>query len=366
MPNDNFYIKRCIELALKGTGKVSPNPRVGAVVVSGGEIIGEGYHKYFGGPHAEVSSLQGLTKDDVQEATLYVNLEPCCFEGKTPACSDLIMNLGILRVVVGMADPNPRVNGCGVDCLRKAGITVKTGVWEKQCRELNRGYIKYITTGMPEVILKTANTLDGRIGTASGDSRWITGKTARTYTHALRAEFDAIMVGVRTVLADNPMLNVRHVEGKNPLRVIVDSRLRTPFDFNVVQDQDKLPTVIFVAENISHDKCAPYQQLGCQVIKMPLLDNGYLSLPDILKHLGDMGVCTLMVEGGATVFSSFLAQGLADRLISVVAPKVIGADGIPVIGNFGISLMGEVESWKFRRVKKLGEDVMLDIILKDY
>ena len=353
-------------MAGKGTGFVSPNPRVGAVVVSGGRIIGEGYHERFGGPHAEVNALKDLQVEDLQTATLYVSLEPCCFMGKTPACSDLIISMKIPRVIIGMRDPNPQVDGCGIGILRDAGVEVKVGVLEKKCRELNRGYIKHITTGMPEVILKTANTLDGRIGTASGDSRWITGKTARTYTHCLRAKCDAILVGVNTVLADDPMLNVRHVEGRNPLRVIIDSRLRTPLRAKIVQDQETIPTIIFTGDQVTEEAAEVYRKLDCRVERVPFDRSGYLSISQILKHLGGLGVTSLLVEGGATVFTSFLRQKLADRLITVVAPKIIGAEGIPAIGELGIGRMAEVETWKFRRVKKLGPDVMLDIILKEY
>lgn len=366
MTDDVKYMRRCLELAGKGTSNVSPNPRVGAVVVSGGRIIGEGYHERFGGPHAEVNALRDLQAEDLREAALYVSLEPCCFQGKTPACSDLILSMKIPRVVIGMTDPNPRVDGCGIGALREAGVEVKVGVLEKKCRELNRGYIKHITTGMPEVILKTANTLDGRIGTASGDSRWITGKTARTYTHSLRAKCDAILVGVNTVLADDPMLNVRHVEGRNPLRVIIDSKLRTPLKAKVVQDQETVPTIIYTGDNVSDEGVREYLSLGCRVEKVSFDQGGYLSLAQILKHLGGLGVSSLLVEGGAAVFTSFLQQKLADRLITVVAPKIIGAEGIPAIGELDISRMAEVERWKFKRVKKLGRDVMLDIILREY
>jgi len=245
-------------------------------------------------------------------------------------------------------------------------VVVKVGVMEKQCRELNRGYIKHITTGIPEVILKTAISLDGRIGTKTGDSRWITGKTARTYTHSLRAEYDAVMVGINTVLADNPMLNVRHVEGHNPLRVIIDSKLRVPLDYNVLQEQDKLPTIIFTAENIPDDRIDPYVSSGCKVVKIPQDEANLLSLLHILKHLGGLGVTSVLVEGGALLYTSFLRQNLADRLIAVIAPKVIGGDGVPVLSNLGIERMSDVAAWKFHRIDRLGDDVMLDIILKEY
>lgn len=366
MITDRKYMQRCMELARKGTGRVSPNPRVGAVVVRDGEVIGEGYHEYFGGPHAEVNALRDLSPEQTRNAELYVNLEPCCFTGKTPACTDLILYKKVKRVIIGMSDPNPKVNGCGIAALRKAGIDITVGVMEKQCRELNRGYIKHITTGLPEVIVKTAMSLDGRLGTVTGDSRWITSKTARTFTHALRAEFDAILVGVRTVLTDNPMLNVRHVTGRNPLRVVVDSRLRTSLEANVANEQKELPTVFFCSEDVEEERRKPFIFRGCRVVSVPVHEPGYLSLTEILKHLGRMGVSTLLVEGGATVYTSFLQQKLADRLITVIAPKVIGADGVPVIGNLGVTKMSEVESWKFRKVKRMGEDVMVEIVLKEY
>ncbi|NQS99000.1 MAG: bifunctional diaminohydroxyphosphoribosylaminopyrimidine deaminase/5-amino-6-(5-phosphoribosylamino)uracil reductase RibD [candidate division Zixibacteria bacterium] len=364
--NDSKYIRRCLKLAQRGAGYVSPNPKVGAVVMVNGEIISEGWHQKYGGRHAEVRALENLSSAQLREAILYVNLEPCCFQGKTPPCTELIIGKGVPQVVIGMLDPNPKVNGKGIEKLRQSGINVEVGVLERKCRELNRGYIKHITTGLPEVILKTAVSLDGRIGAVSGDSRWITGKPARIYMHKLRSEYDAIMVGVRTVLADNPMLNVRHIEGRSPLRVILDSRLRTPLNAKVLTEQEKLPTIIFTSDNVPQDKIGAYTDLGSKVIQTPLHPSGYLSLPDILKHLGRLGVTTVLVEGGATVFTSFLNQELADRLMVVIAPKIIGADGIPVIGNLGISRMSEVESWKFNRIKRLGGDVLLDIILKEY
>ncbi len=365
MPDDRYYMRRCLQLAELGAGRVSPNPKVGAVVVSNGKIIGEGYHQYFGGPHAEVNALQGLTPDKLRKATLYVNMEPCCFVGKTPPCVELILQKSVERVVVGMIDPNPKVNGSGIDLLRKGGVAVKVGVLYKQCRELNRGYIKHITSALPEVILKTANTLDGRIATSSGESRWITSKEARIFSHSLRAKYDAIMVGIGTIIVDNPMLNIRHIEGENPVRVILDSKLRTPLKSNVVKNQDTIPTIIFTARSVSQDKIASYINLGCKVVQTPKEQDNRLSLRHILRHLAGLGITSVLVEGGTTVFTSFLQQNLVDRLIIMVAPKVIGGDGIPVFGNLGISRMSQMKSWKFHRIKRIGEDVMLDIILTE-
>ncbi len=359
-------MKRCLELAEKGAGYVSPNPKVGAVVVKTGEIIAEGYHRKFGGPHAEVNALAPLTPEQLKGATLYLNLEPCCFQGKTPPCTELILEKRVPRLVVGMIDPNPRVCCSGIDYLRKSGVEVKLGVLEKKCRELNRAYIKHITTGLPEVIVKTAHTLDGRIATRVGDSRWITAKPARTFTHTLRARSGAILVGSGTVIADNPMLTVRHVQGPNPLRVVLDGRLRTSPDAKVYADQAEIPTVLFTAEGHSDDELAPFRDRGVEVVKFHLDDRGSPPLMDILKHLGNRGVNSVLVEGGAGVFTSFIREKLVDRKIAVVAPKLIGGDGVSVFGNLGIEKMSDVETWRFRRVKRLGADVMLEIILKDY
>jgi len=360
------YMYRCLELAKKGAGNVSPNPMVGAVVVVGGKIIGEGYHRYFGGPHAEVEALRGLTADQVSNSTLYLNLEPCCHWGKTPPCTDLILKMKVPEVVVGMIDPNPKVNCSGVEKLRANGLEVRVGVLEKKCRELNWAYLKRRSQGIPGVILKTANTIDGRIGTLTGDSRWITSKKARTFAHQLRAECDAIMVGIGTVLADNPMLTVRHVEGKNPLRVVLDKSLRTPLNSKVVESQETAPTIIFTQKNLDKDRAAQLEKIGVRIEPVELDDTGILSLNEILLNLGEKGIMTLMVEGGRAVFTSFIKQNIIDRLITVLAPKIIGSEGIPVFGELGIKAMSEVEEWRFNRVKRIGPDVMFEIIHREY
>ena len=356
-------MRRCIEIARRSAGYVSPNPMVGAVVLSDGEIIAEGYHKFFGGPHAEVEALRNLSSEQLENAVLYISLEPCCFEGKTPPCTELILSKGVKKVVVGMLDPNPKVNGKGVKILRDAGVNVEVGLLEHQCREINFGYIKRMEKGLPGVMCKIAISLDGRIGTSTKDSRWITGKAARIYAHKLRAEFDAILIGVGTVLADDPMLNVRHIEGNQPLRVIMDSNLRTPLTAKILQNQSNTPTVIFISEQVEDDRIAGFIKLGAKVEKTALDKEGNLSIVEILKHLSVLGVTNIMVEGGAAIFTSFLKEKLVDRLNVVIAPKLIGSDGIPAIKELGISKMSDVEEWNFRTVKRMGEDVLLEIVL---
>jgi diaminohydroxyphosphoribosylaminopyrimidine deaminase/5-amino-6-(5-phosphoribosylamino)uracil reductase len=366
LDNPNKYMHRCLELAKKGVGNVSPNPMVGAVVVADGKIIGEGYHRYYGGPHAEVEALKSLTTGKLSNATLYLNLEPCCHWGKTPPCTDLILKLKVPRVVVGMIDPNPKVNCSGIETLRSNGVEVSVGLLEKRCRELNWAYIKRRSYGLPGVILKTATTIDGRIGTSTGDSRWITSKKARAFAHQIRAECDAILVGIGTILADDPMLTVRHVKGRNPVRVVLDKNLRTPLNSKVLEDQKSAPTIIFTQKSLGEKEIAKYDNDSVKIVQIDLDETGDLSLHEVLKYLSEKGILTVMVEGGRTVFTSFIMQNIIDRLITVVAPKIIGEDGVPVFGKLGIKNMSEVDEWSFNRVKRIGPDVMFEIIHREY
>ena len=318
-------------------------------------------------------TLGGFKKDRIRRAgsehidarspgTLHPWLEDLLF---FPAQDSPFPGVGIeaRESDAGMLDPNPKVNGKGVKILRDAGVNVEVGLLEHQCREINFGYIKRMEKGLPGVMCKIAISLDGRIGTSTKDSRWITGKAARIYAHKLRAEFDAILIGVGTVLADDPMLNVRHIEGNQPLRVIMDSNLRTPLTAKILQNQSNTPTVIFISEQVEDDRIAGFIKLGAKVEKTALDKEGNLSIVEILKHLSVLGVTNIMVEGGAAIFTSFLKEKLVDRLNVVIAPKLIGSDGIPAIKELGISKMSDVEEWNFRTVKRMGEDVLLEIVL---
>lgn len=339
---------------------------VGAVLVVDNQIVSEGWHRRHGGPHAESAALKDIPPEVGCQGTLYVNLEPCCFTGKTPPCTELIIKKRIPRVIVGMADPNSLVNGKGLQILRNQGIEITTGILENECRELNRSYCKYITTGLPEIILKTAATLDGRIGTKTTDSRWITGIRARTFTHKMRAEIDAVMVGIGTVLADDPQLTVRHVKGRNPVRVIIDTNLRTPIGSKVLNSGDKTKTYIFAGEKLDRSKIDLYSGSNCEVIQVGLDEQGHVDLEQVFKHLGGLGIASVMVEGGGTVFSGILKRRLADKIVAVIAPKIIGGDGIPLFKEIGIEKMSEVDTFMFNKIRRLGDDLMIEIVLKEH
>jgi diaminohydroxyphosphoribosylaminopyrimidine deaminase/5-amino-6-(5-phosphoribosylamino)uracil reductase len=292
-----------LRLARRGLGRTSPNPAVGAVVVKGGKVISSGYHRLAGLPHAEIEALKSLDKKELRGATLYVTLEPCCHHGRTPPCTEAIIASGVKSVVVGALDPNPRVAGKGIRVLKAAGITVTNGVLEEDCASLNDWYAKYITTGLPYVTLKLASTLDGRIATASGESRWITGEEARRYVHRMRLKTDAVMVGASTVVKDDPELTVRHVRGRDPMKVIVDSTLRTPLGSKVFRSTAKGRAegdgglVIFTARGASKRKISMVRAAGAEVVTLPGTVDG-VSVRRVLKKLGEMEKATVLVEGG--------------------------------------------------------------------
>jgi len=325
---DEQYIKMALELAEKGRGKTSPNPMVGAVIVKDGQVIGKGYHQRAGGPHAEVLAL-GEARAAARGATLFVNLEPCCHFGRTEPCTDAIISAGIARVVFAMRDPNPKVSGKGAAILIRAGIKVHTGVLKSEALQFNEAYVKYIKTGRPFVVLKTVQSLDGRIATATGDSRWISCLESREFAHNLRAESDAVAVGAGTVRADNPQLTVRLVKGKNPYRIIIS---RHP-DFS--------PRINLFAEN-KDAKTILATSSATKKIKVKNLivwhvreEKNGLSLADFLRNAGEFGIQNLLVEGGGQLATSFLKLGLVDRLYLVIAPMIIGR-GKEAVGELNI------------------------------
>lgn len=315
---DERWMREALRLAEKGRGEVSPNPMVGAVVVKAGELVGKGYHARYGGPHAEAIALAdaGLQAED---ATLYVNLEPCVHLGRTPPCVERIAKARVRRVVIALKDPDRLVDGKGVECLLRKHVRVDVGLLGDQAREVNRAYLKQRRTGMPYVILKLASTLDGKLASPSGASQWITCEEARRFSHKLRAESDALMVGVGTVLADNPQLTVRLVQGRNPLKVVLDSRLRTPVDARLLETGK---TLIFA----SRDSLAGRNRFDAK-ISFAAVDtdkNARLDLVQVLKELAHRQVIQLLVEGGGTLASEFLRQGLVDSFICCVNPSFLG------------------------------------------
>lgn len=357
-------MQRALRLARRGEGWVSPNPMVGAVIVKGDRIIGEGYHEQFGGPHAEINALRKV-RGSVRGATLYVTLEPCCHYGKTPPCAETLIGLQLARVVIGTADANPLVAGQGIAALWRAGIDVTVGVMEQACREINEHFFKYITTDIPFVTLKFAQTIDGRIASVTGHSRWISSPASRIFAHRLRSTHDAILVGVGTVLADDPELTVRHVKGRNPVRIVVDSHLRLPLEAKILQNQEKARTIIATTSQAPPRKIRKLKAQGIETLCLDGMMNaegsGRVDLPKLLQELGQRQIASVLVEGGAAIITSLLHGKLADRLVIIVAPKILGR-GIEAIADLGNQSMDEAIKLDFRKVSRRGGDIIIDAI----
>lgn len=350
------YMKLAIQLAKSGKGQTSPNPVVGAVVVKDGRIVGIGAHLKSGEAHAEVHALT-MAKHDAKGATAYVTLEPCSHYGRTPPCADLLIEKGIGCVFVATPDPNPQVSRRGIDRLRNAGIEVEVGLLKQEADALNEVFFHYIRMGRPFVTLKSAVSLDGKTATVSGESRWITGEAARHDAHYYRQEHDAILVGVNTIIADNPTLTARFsAGGKNPTRVILDHHLRTPIDANVVADGEA-QTWIVTGQSVSQEQCKSYQQYG---VRMIVLDGEKIEIVPLLERLAAEGITSLFVEGGATVNDSFLRAGAVNRVVTYIAPKLLGGDSAPTsISGAGIEDLANVLMLSFESVEKLGEDLKI-------
>jgi diaminohydroxyphosphoribosylaminopyrimidine deaminase/5-amino-6-(5-phosphoribosylamino)uracil reductase len=356
---DERYMKRALQLARRGMGEVSPNPMVGAVIVRSDKIIAEGYHRTFGGDHAERDALtRASTK--ARGATIYVNLEPCCHWGKTPPCVDALIEQGIKRAVIGTLDPYPLVNGRGVQILQDHGIEVVQGVLEDEARALNEVYFYYTRTGRPFITVKYAQSLDGRIATSRGDSRWISSEASRRFAHRLRAQHDAIMVGIGTVWADNPQLTVRSVKGRNPLRIVLDSRLRIPLNAQVLQGEAK--TLIVTTDAHAIKKVHTIQKEGKEVLLVQRDTKGWVNLQSLMQVLAERGISSILVEGGGEVITSLLKGGLVNRLVVITAPLIVGK-GIAGIGELGITELNQAIRPSSYKVSRVGEDVIFDLRL---
>ncbi|NDL66619.1 bifunctional diaminohydroxyphosphoribosylaminopyrimidine deaminase/5-amino-6-(5-phosphoribosylamino)uracil reductase RibD [Anaerotalea alkaliphila] len=318
------HMRMALELAAKGAGHTNPNPLVGAVIVKDGRVIGRGYHKRYGGPHAEVEAFASAT-EDVEGATMYVTLEPCSHYGKTPPCAQAIVAQGIARVVVAMEDPNPLVAGKGLQILKDNGIQVEVGVLEEEARKLNRIFLKYISSKMPYCILKTAMTLDGKIATATGDSKWITNEASRAHVHELRHRVSAIMAGIGTVLADDPSLTTRLdvPEPSHPHRIIVDTCGRIPLDAQVLQDTPGSRRILATTAKAPIKKREQLAALGVEVVVVPEKD-GQVDLPHLFAWLGEEKIDSILLEGGGNLNFSVLKEGLVDRVVAFVAPLLLG------------------------------------------
>ena len=352
------YMERALALAEKGRGWTAPNPMVGAVIVKNGVVIGEGYHEKYGEAHAERQALADC-KTSPAGATMYVTLEPCSHYGKQPPCVDAIIAANIAKVVIGSPDPNPLVCGRGVQALRAHGIEVVEGVLREACDRLNEVFLHYIRHNTPYMVLKTAMTLDGKIATRTGASKWITGETARAEVQHLRQRYAAIMVGVGTVLADNPRLTCRMGGGKQPLRVICDSRLRTPLSATVVETAREVPTVIATACKEAVQWQA-YEAAGCEVVSLPA-DDGRVDLVALMAWLGQRGIDSVLLEGGATLNWSALEAGIVQKMVCYLAPKLFGGrDAKTPVAGKGVAMPGDAVPLRIQEVRHVGDDVVIE------
>lgn len=359
---DEAYMRMAIELAEKGRGWVNPNPLVGAVIVKEGHIIGRGYHKKCGMPHAEREALADCM-ESAQGATLYVTLEPCCHYGKTPPCTEAIIKAGIRKVVIGAKDPNPLVSGKGIATLRESGILVEEGILKQACEEQNRIFFHYMKTGTPYVILKYAMTADGKIATVTGASHWITGELARKRVHVTRHETMGIMVGSQTVSCDDPHLNARIENGRNPVRIVCDTTLRTSKNAYVVRTARDQRTIIVTGDR-KEDNWIEYQKCGCEVLLVPTKDER-IDLKHLMGQLGEMGIDSILLEGGATLNWSALAEGIVDEVQMYIAPKLVGGEmaKTPVAG-MGVNKLEDAFEIEWKEIQKVGEDVLLTARIK--
>lgn len=358
--DDEYFMKMALKLAKKGRGYTSPNPMVGAVIVKDGEVKGRGYHQSIGKSHAEVNAIEDAGSE-ARGATLYVNLEPCNHTGRTPPCTRKILEAGIKRVVFAMEDPHTLAGG-GAAFLKKHGVEVQKGVCEVSARRLNEAFIKYVQTKRPFVILKCAATLDGRIATRSGDSKWVTGEKARRFVHQLRHAVDAVLVGIGTIQADNPRLTTRmgSKKGSDPIRIVLDAHLSISPDANILNLDSNSDTILVIGSNIAEDKKNSVQKKGVRLIQQPVASD-QINLSLLMDQLGAMGITSVLVEGGSRVIASAFSSGVVDKIYFFYAPKILaGDDGVPICRGTGRQLMKDSLRIKNVRVRRFDDDVMIE------
>ena len=370
MPEEK-YMRRAIELAKKGSGHVNPNPLVGAVIVRDGEIIGEGYHECYGQLHAERNAIANAKKrgNSLEGSTIYVTLEPCCHYGKTPPCTEAIIEEKIARVVVGSDDPNPLVFGKVFQMLREKGIEVIPHFLKEECDAMNHVFFHYIRTGTPYVAMKYAMTMDGKIACYTGDSKWVTGEESRAHVQTLRNHYKGIMAGIGTVLADDPMLNCRIEGGRDPIRIIADSHLRIPIDSQLVRTAGQQPLIVACLPDADEEKAAQLQEKGVEVLRIPGVTTAditeeqkeVISLPVLMKELGARKIDGILLEGGGQLNESALQAGIVDRIYCYIAPKIFGGAQAktPVEGQ---GLTRAADAWQFNRIgmQEFGQDILLE------
>jgi diaminohydroxyphosphoribosylaminopyrimidine deaminase/5-amino-6-(5-phosphoribosylamino)uracil reductase len=352
-------MRAALALARRGLGATWPNPSVGCVLVGDGRIVGRGWTQPGGRPHAETEAL-GRAGTAARGAAAYVSLEPCSHHGKTPPCADALIAAGVARVVVAVEDPDPRVSGRGLARLRDAGVAVESGVCTGEAAELNAGFFSRVQRSRPLVTLKLATSLDGRIATASGESRWITGPAARERAHLLRATHDAVLVGTGTALADDPQLTCRlpGLEGRSPVRIVLDARLRLPAPLRLFAEARRVPTWLVALASADHGRQAERAGRGVRVIIVPGDESGQLDLAELLRRLGDEGLTRLLVEGGGQLAAGLLRQGLVDRLVWMRAPMVIGGDGLPAVASLGLDALDAAPRFTLASRETIGGDVI--------
>ena len=352
-------MRQALNLAVRARGRTSPNPMVGAVVYQGEELVGKGYHKGAGLPHAEVEALREAG-DKAKYGTLYVTLEPCNHHGRTPPCCDAVLQSGVSRVVIGMRDPNPGVTGGGLERLAGAGLDVVSGVLENDCLRINEAFVAFMRTGRPFVILKAALTLDGKTATSNGDSKWITNEQSRRFVHKLRGWTDAIMVGVETALRDDPQLTCRVRGGKDPIRVIVDSKLRLSPQARMLHSGSSAPTWIATLESASSERAEQLERAGATTLRLPE-DNGRVAVEPLLKALAARDVMSVLLEGGMTLNTSFMKSGLVDKAYFFYAPKIMGGQSSRSIADdLGVESMSDCLLFENIRTRRFGDDVMVE------
>ena len=355
---DEKYMAMAIELAKKGYGYTAPNPVVGAVIVKDGCMIGQGYHEKYGEPHAERNALASCTQSP-KGATIYVTLEPCCHHGKQPPCTDAILQAGISRVVTGSGDPNPLVGGKGIQILKDHGIQVREHVMKEKCDALNQAFFHYIQTGRPYVTMKYAMTIDGKIAAYTGASKWVTGEEARHHVHEQRKKNTAIMVGIGTVLADDPMLNCRIEGGRDPVRIICDTHLKMPVTSKIVKTAKDIPTIIACC-TADEELQRPYREAGCKILLTEKKMN-HIDLEQLMEQLGKEKIDSILLEGGGTLNWAALNAGIVQKIQAYIAPKIFGGTTAktPVEG-IGVEVPDQAFLIKNRTIRLLGEDLLVE------
>lgn len=353
------YMEYAVNLAKKAIGFTNPNPLVGAVIVKDGEIIGEGFHEKYGSLHAERNALKNCLErgNSPNGAEMYVTLEPCCHHGKQPPCTEAVVQSGIAKVYIGSYDPNPLVSGKGIAYLREHGIEVIENYKREMCDKLNPVFFKFITTGMPYITVKIAKTIDGFIATKTGNSKWITGEASRLEGHKLRKSHSGILVGINTVLADNPMLDCRCENPSNPTRIVCDSLLKMPTDCNLIATAGRIPVIIACTNQADRAKKAELENMGVKILEF---EGERVPVQKLFKKLGEMKIDSVLVEGGAEMTYSVVSEGLADKIVTFTAPKIFGGKGKNCIGGEGVEKACDAFEYKCVNIRMIGEDIMAE------